>query len=125
MVNQHICMVKQWPFKYLKNIPESDFTNNSGFNKFQLALDIFRANYQKQSRKLRLSETEKLDLIKQQDGKSSISDAPIFLGDDIEVDHTDPLAIGGEDKIENLGIAHKDENRSKGSKIFIKKDYLL
>ena len=41
---------------------------------------------------------------------------PIFLGDEIEVDHIEALAIGGKDKIENLGIAHKVENREKGVK---------
>ena len=37
-------------------------------------------------------------------------------GDDIEVDHIISLATGGKDSKDNMGIAHKDENRSKGSR---------
>ena len=39
-----------------------------------------------------------------------------FIGDDIEVDHTIPISLGGKDSIDNLQITHKDSNRKKGSK---------
>ena len=57
-----------------------------------------------------------MKLIQSQKNESSISGAPIFLGDDIEVDHEFPISKGGKDEIENLKIVHKDENREKGSK---------
>ncbi|HBY81386.1 MAG TPA: hypothetical protein DEG47_31345 [Cyanobacteria bacterium UBA11148] len=38
------------------------------------------------------------------------------MGDDIEVDHTTPLSIGGLDSIENLQITHSESNRKKGAK---------
>ena len=35
--------------------------------------------------------------------------------DDLEVDHTIPLAVQGQDTIDNMGLAHGKENRQKGS----------
>jgi hypothetical protein len=104
-------------FNYLKNIPQDDWKDNSGFNKFLSLTKTFKEKYQLQERKIILSEQEKLRLILSQNNKSNISNAPIFLGDDIEVDHEFPLSKGGKDEIENLKIVHKDENREKGSKI--------
>jgi hypothetical protein len=102
-------------FRYFKNIPESDWGNNKGLKEFNRLLDDFKAKYQKDERKISLSEKEKLKMINEQNNVSSISGAPIFLGDDIEVDHVEPLAIGGADEKDNLGIAHDIENRSKGA----------
>ena len=56
-------------------------------------------------------------MLKKQKYKSSISDVPIFDMDDLEVDHTVPLSMQGDDNIENMGLAHGTENRQKGSKI--------
>ncbi|OED38848.1 hypothetical protein AB834_00510 [PVC group bacterium (ex Bugula neritina AB1)] len=103
-------------FYFIKNIPEEDWENNLGLMKFQKILNAFKSKYSKNERRTKLNEKEKLDFIKAQGNISSISGAPVFLGDDIEVDHITPLAIGGEDKKSNLGIVHKDENRSKGAK---------
>jgi uncharacterized protein with ParB-like and HNH nuclease domain len=103
-------------FNYLKNIPESDWKDNKGFLKFINQVEIFKNKYKIQERKLLLNESEKLKLIRAQNNQSNISRAPIFLGDDIEVDHEFPISKGGKDEIENLKIVHKDENREKGSK---------
>ncbi len=103
-------------FNYLKNIPENDWKDNRGFLKFINQVEIFKNKYKIQERKLILSESEKLNLIRAQNNQSNISSAPIFLGDDIEVDHEFPISKGGKDEIENLKIVHKDENRGKGSK---------
>lgn len=103
-------------FQYIKNIPESEFENNAGYDNFVKKVDAFKAKYQTDSRKIVLNESQKMDLIKAQNNSSNISGAPIFLGDEIEVDHVIPLAKGGEDSIENLKIVHKDENREKGVK---------
>jgi hypothetical protein len=87
-------------FKYLKNIPLKDNTDNNGLNQFNKMLSEFKTSYRLSERKI-----------------TNISGAPIFLGDDIEVDHEFPIAKGGKDEVENLKIVHKDENREKGSKI--------
>ena len=104
-------------FKYLKNIPIEDNSNNNGLNHFNKMLSEFKSSYKLAERKIVLSENEKLKLIEAQRNASNISGAPIFLGDDIEVEHEFPIAKGGKDEIENLKIVHKDENREKGSKI--------
>lgn len=103
-------------FKYLKNIPSEDNFDNKGLNQFNKILTEFKNSYKIADRKITLSEIEKLKLIEAQKNVSNISGAPIFLGDDIEVDHEFPIAKGGKDEIENLKIVHKDENREKGSK---------
>jgi uncharacterized protein with ParB-like and HNH nuclease domain len=104
-------------FKYLKNIPIEDNSDNNGLNRFNNMLSEFKSSYKLAERKISLSENEKLKLIEAQKNTSNISGAPIFLGDDIEVDHEFPIAKGGKDELENLKIVHKDENREKGSKI--------
>jgi hypothetical protein len=103
-------------FNYLKNIPETDWKENRGMSKFKSDALLFKDKYKIDQRKIILSEKDKLKLIHSQKNESNISGAPIFLGDDIEVDHEFPIAKGGKDVIENLKIVHKDENREKGSK---------
>jgi hypothetical protein len=104
-------------FSNIKNISEDLYFNNDGIKRYVKIIDNFKEKYKTDQRKIKLSEEEKLVLIKKQNNSSSLSDARIFLGDEIEVDHTIALAIGGKDNIENLGISHKSENRSKGSKL--------
>lgn len=103
-------------FIYFKNIPEVDWNNSDGYNKFIKLVESFRERYKIVQRRIILTEAEKLDLIKKQGGLSGISKVPVFLGDDIEVDHQIPISKGGADSLSNLQITHKDENRSKGSK---------
>ncbi len=103
-------------FRYFKNIPESDSRDNVGLNKFNSDKNAFKSKYKQDTRKIVLSEKEKLKLIRDQKNESNISGAPIFLGDDIEVDHEFPVSKGGKDSLENLKIVHKDENREKGAK---------
>lgn len=104
-------------FKYLKNIPIEDNSDNRGLYQFKKMLTHFKNEYKIAERKISLTENDKLKLIENQKNVSNISGAPIFLGDDIEVDHEFPISKGGKDEIENLKIVHKDENREKGSKI--------
>ena len=103
-------------FKYFKNIPEDEQLDNIGYNNFMTFLNEFKEKFKRDKRKINLNEKDILNLIKAQNRKSSLSDAKIFLGDDLEVDHNKPIATGGKDEVDNLGIAHKDENRSKGAK---------
>jgi uncharacterized protein with ParB-like and HNH nuclease domain len=101
---------------YLKTIPASDAYENKGLHTFYEMSNKFKEKYKINDRKLTLTESEKLNLIRDQNNKSNISGAPIFLGDDFEVDHEIPLSKGGRDDLSNLKIVHKDENREKGSK---------
>jgi len=103
-------------FTYLKSIPENDWKENKGMAKFTSDSKLFKAKYKIDQRKITLSQQDKLKLIQAQKNESNISGAPIFLGDDIEVDHEFPISKGGKDEIDNLKIVHKDENREKGSR---------
>ncbi|WP_415370905.1 DUF262 domain-containing protein [Patiriisocius sp. Uisw_047] len=103
-------------FKFIKTIPEEYQEGTLGYDRYIKMISDFHNKYKKDARKIKLTEDEKLNIIKEQRNKSSLSSAPIFLGDDIEVDHIQPLAVGGKDEKENLGIAHKVENREKGAK---------
>lgn len=119
MIKFHRVQIKselQSLFNYFKNIPEEDHNNSRGFNKFLRMSSEFKAKYRVADRKLVLNEQDKLELIRKQNNESNISNAPLFLGDEIEVDHEFPISKGGSDSLDNLKIVHKDENREKGSK---------
>lgn len=96
----------------------SDWRNISSFTKelFLSKAQDFHQKYAVQLRKTKLSEAEKYEKLKEQDNQCPISGAPLFIGDDIEVDHNIPLGIGGSDSKDNLQITHSDSNRKKGSK---------
>jgi CRISPR/Cas system Type II protein with McrA/HNH and RuvC-like nuclease domain len=118
MIKLHRLEIKselQFIFQYLKNIPESDLDENKGYKKFNKLCDNFHIKYTISSRKVKLSESEKLALINKQGGISGLSKSLIFLGDEVEVDHINPISKGGDDIIENLQVVHKDENRKKGA----------
>lgn len=103
-------------FSYMKDIPLENQEQNNGFDIFSEMITNFKEKYKKQERKVKLTEQEKAEFIKEQNNISPFSGAPVFIGDDIEVDHIDSLATGGEDKKNNLQILHTDENRKKSSK---------
>ncbi len=92
--------------------------NSEKFSKkdFLSQAQEFHSNYSIEERKTKLSEAKKAEMLKKQANRCPISGAPLFIGDEIEVDHDIPLSIGGMDSVENLQITHKDSNRSKGSK---------
>lgn len=98
-------------FYDLRNTSES-FTKDLFLSKVQ----VFHEKYAINTRQTKLSEAEKLEKLRGQDNRCAISGAPLFIGDDIDVDHNTPLSIGGVDCIENLQITHSDSNRKKGSK---------
>lgn len=101
-------------FCYLKNIPKEDTLDNKGHDKFANFIKNFHNKYRKDERKIVLSDSDKKTLLSIQKNKCSISGAPLFIGDDIEVDHVKPLAVGGKDSLSNLAITHKEFNRKKG-----------
>ncbi|MEG4458194.1 GmrSD restriction endonuclease domain-containing protein [Microcoleus sp. N9_A1] len=102
----------------LQNIFYDLRKNSENFTKdlFRSKAQNFYGKYAIKPRQTKLSEAEKLEKLKEQDNRCAISGSPLFIGDDIEVDHNIPLSIGGVDSIENLQITHRDSNRKKGSK---------
>jgi CRISPR/Cas system Type II protein with McrA/HNH and RuvC-like nuclease domain len=114
MVKFHRVNIKQ----DLQNIFHELRNTSENFTKdlFGSKAQKFHEKYAVQSRQTKLSETEKLEKLRGQDNRCAISGAPLFIGDDIEVDHKTPLSIGGVDSPENLQITHSDSNRKKGSK---------
>lgn len=77
-------------------------------------LKEFHDRYRKEDRKLKLSESQKAEMIHKQKGTCAISDAPIFVGDDLAADHTDSLATGGPDSLENMKMVTPEANSRKG-----------
>lgn len=102
-------------FKSIKSHSDEIVADGARSALFSRALSEFLDKYQRDSRSLRLSENQILEKIKEQDHKCGIKGTPMFLGDDLEVDHQLSLAHGGGDIIENLQIADRDANRSKGA----------
>ncbi|MHC5937282.1 HNH endonuclease, partial [Nostoc sp.] len=92
--------------------------NLDNFSKelFLSQVQDFHTKYSVENRRAKLSEGEKVEMLKEQGNCCAISGAILFIGDDIEVDHNVPLSIGGTDSKENFQIVHKDSNRSKGAK---------
>ncbi|MGD1701082.1 GmrSD restriction endonuclease domain-containing protein [Dapis sp. BLCC M229] len=99
-------------FYRMKNSEDSNYDENQ----FTKEIEKFQNKYKQDKRKLKLSDSDKERLIKQQGNICPISGDPLFMGDEIEVDHKKPLAIGGLDSIDNLQITHKNANRRKGTK---------
>ena len=70
-------------FKFIKTIPEEFQDGTLGYDHYMKMVSDFHDKYKKDARKIKLTEDEKRTLIKEQRNKSSLSSAPIFLGDDI------------------------------------------
>ncbi|NES05230.1 MAG: hypothetical protein F6K22_21845 [Okeania sp. SIO2F4] len=99
-------------FYRMKNSEDSNYDENQ----FKKEIEKFQNKYKQDKRKLKLSDSDKETLIKQQGNRCPVSGDPLLMGDEIEVDHKKPLAIGGLDSIDNLQITHKNANRRKGTK---------
>lgn len=114
-------MVKLYRLEIKKDIQSIFYelrNNSESFTKefFLSRVQGFHAKYSVETRRTRLSEVDKVKMLKEQGNRCAISGAPLFIGDESEVDHNWPLGIGGADSVENLQIAHKHSNRRKGSK---------
>ncbi|WP_295613288.1 HNH endonuclease [uncultured Lamprocystis sp.] len=103
-------------FEFIKDVPEPWSRAGTGLEEFARRCDALREEYRVQERRMRLSDSLKKEMLEKQENKCGISGAPLFIGDDIEVDHVLPLALGGADNECNLQIAHKSENKKKGAK---------
>lgn len=101
--------------QYSKNIPEED-SDGRGYLKFIDRVESFHKSYALEKRKITLSEEQIKELIVKQRNICPISKTSLYWGDEVEVDHIEPLAVGGKDEHSNLQVVHKDSNRSKGIK---------
>lgn len=99
-------------FADLKNISEDE--NPIDF--FLNIIDYLNTKYQKDKRKINLSDDQKIKILENQEKKCPICGGYLNKLHDIEVDHIMPLAIGGKEDISNLQIVHMDCNRHKWCK---------
>ena len=99
-------------FENMKSIEEE----HDGVVIYKNILRDFKAKYSLSERKIILSTDERNNLILKQNNICPICKNSVFIGDEIEADHINPLAVGGRDGILNLQIVHKDCNRKKGAK---------
>ena len=100
---------------YSKNIPEED-SDGKGYLKFIDGVKELHEKYAIEKRRIVLTDQEIKDIILKQGNICPISKTPLYWGDEVEVDHIKPLALGGKDERGNLQVTHKDSNRSKGIK---------
>jgi 5-methylcytosine-specific restriction endonuclease McrA len=77
----------------------------------------FRDKFIVDNRQITLSVLEKQKLISLQSNICPICKGPLFIQDEIEIDHINPLAVGGKDRFLNLQATHKICNRKKGVKV--------
>ncbi len=89
----------------------------NAYEDFIRAINEFHIKYSQDKRTIVLSDKEIRLLIKKQGYICPISGARLRLGDEIEVDHRIPLAVGGKEKKSNLQLVHKDNNRKKRASI--------
>ena len=122
MVAHHRIAIKQEiqdifsTFKTLNLNNLQDSSPDIALEEFKQSLYQFHARYRCQERKLKLDSSQKNEMIAQQNNLDPISGSPIFIGDQVHVDHIKPIALGGKDAFENIQIAHPHSNLSKGAK---------
>lgn len=84
---------------------------------FRAKVAQFKDKYKTESRKIKLSEDEKNNLILKQENICPVCKGKLYVGDEVEVDHCNPLALGGRDSFLNLKVVHKSCNREKQAKL--------
>lgn len=103
-------------FGYTKNVPISEQKNGTGLTNYKKKVNDFIEKYQIDERKIILTFEEKKGILNKQNNLCPLCNSPLFISDEIEVDHAKALAIGGSDRFLNLQITHKDCNRKKGAR---------
>jgi uncharacterized protein with ParB-like and HNH nuclease domain len=84
---------------------------------FRTKVDQFKEKYKTENRRIKLSDDEKNNLILKQGNICPVCKGKLYIGDEIEVDHCNPLALGGRDSFLNLKVVHKSCNREKQAKL--------
>jgi hypothetical protein len=97
-------------FNFTKNIE-----TENGVDQFGKIVNTFWDKYKVSRRKIVLKDDEKKNLIEKQNNMCPLCNAMIFNGDEIEIDHKKPIAVGGRDSFINLQVVHKECNRKKRS----------
>ena len=100
-------------FFEMKTLGEENEENKG--DRFRELVREFRKRYESEPRRLWLTRKQIEDMISQQKNKCPLCGGKMYSADDIEVDHKDPLALGGADKMDNLQVVHAHCNRSKGT----------
>lgn len=84
-------------------------------------LELFKAQvyelwsrFQKNKRELRLSREEREALVTMQNNTCPLCGQILYIGDEIHIDHIEPLGIGGLDESDNLQAVHRTCNLKKG-----------
>ena len=103
-------------FKRVALNNSSDIDDDLAIADFKQLVCDFHSTYQQPKRQLKLSQEYRNEAIAQQNNLDPISGAPLFIGDRVHADHIKPLAIGGQDVVENIQIAHQYSNLHKGAK---------
>lgn len=96
-------------FEKMKNIQE----DVDGLKIYKDSLSEFKTKYTNKERKINLTNEEKNNLIMKQRNVCPICNNLLFLENETEVDHINPIAIGGRDSFLNLQIVHKDCHKKK------------
>jgi hypothetical protein len=84
---------------------------------FVSSVTAFKGKYAVAERKIRLTKTQRKDLIKRQGNKCPLCGTALYVNDDVEVDHIVPIGAQGTDKDDNLQVVHALCNRKKGVKL--------
>lgn len=100
---------------YMKT-PDKAGDPDSVIDEFYARTSDFYRKYAIDQRKIRLTDDEKAELIRKQGNRCPVCGNTLFVHDETEIDHSNPLARGGKDRFLNLQIAHKHCNRKKGVK---------
>ena len=74
--------------------------------RFMALVREFRKNHAPDERKIRLSDQEKKLLIERQENICPLCNGPLFVTDDVHVDHARSLNRGGKDRFLNLQATH-------------------
>ncbi|MFC1759135.1 zinc-ribbon domain-containing protein [Planctomycetota bacterium] len=98
---------------YMKKAEKTTDVENV-IDEFHEIIADFRDRHKVAQRRVKLDEEEKAELIRKQNNKCPLCDGPLFIHDELEVDHANSLAKGGKDRFLNLQITHKQCNRRKG-----------
>lgn len=101
-------------FSYMKEEYQNQDVSRS--YKFDKMVQNFREKYTSEKRQITLNPSQTRSLLEKQLNKCPICLCPLFLGDEIEIDHITPLSIGGIDDESNLQAVHKICNRKKGAR---------
>lgn len=95
-------------FTFMKEIPENSL------NDFLNRVNNFNEKYRVNQRKLKLSSEKIEEIIKMQNLICPICRGKLYIGDITNNDHIVPLAIGGDDDIDNIQVVHESCNHEKG-----------